>query len=43
MVTIFLADDHDTVRAGTRSYLQEFDIVGEADNTAQGPRHAARR
>ena len=34
MVSVFLADDHDTVRAGTRSFLQEFDIVGEADNTA---------
>ncbi len=33
MVSIFLVDDHDTVRAGTRSFLLEFDIVGEADNT----------
>jgi DNA-binding NarL/FixJ family response regulator len=33
MVSIFLVDDHDTVRAGTRSFLSEFDIVGEADNT----------
>jgi DNA-binding NarL/FixJ family response regulator len=33
MVSIYLADDHDTVRAGTRSFLSEFDIVGEADNT----------
>jgi len=32
MVSIFLVDDHDTVRAGTRSFLSEFDIVGEADN-----------
>jgi DNA-binding NarL/FixJ family response regulator len=33
MVSIFLVDDHDTVRAGTRSFLSEFDIVGEAANT----------
>lgn len=33
MVSIFLVDDHDTVRAGTRSFLSDFDIVGEADNT----------
>ena len=33
MVSIFLVDDHDTVRAGTKSFLTEFDIVGEADNT----------
>jgi DNA-binding NarL/FixJ family response regulator len=33
MVSIFLVDDHDTVRAGTRSFLSEFEIVGEADNT----------
>ena len=35
MVSIFLVDDHDTVRAGTRSFLSEFDIVGEADNTTE--------
>jgi DNA-binding NarL/FixJ family response regulator len=34
MTSVFLVDDHDTVRAGTRSFLSEFDIVGEADNTA---------
>ncbi len=34
MVSIYLVDDHDTVRAGTKSFLSEFDIVGEADNTA---------
>jgi DNA-binding NarL/FixJ family response regulator len=33
MVSIFLVDDHDTVRAGTKLFLTEFDIVGEADNT----------
>jgi DNA-binding NarL/FixJ family response regulator len=33
MVSIYLVDDHDTVRIGTRSFLSEFDIVGEADNT----------
>ncbi|MCL1594871.1 MAG: response regulator transcription factor [Actinomycetia bacterium] len=34
MVSIFLVDDHDTVRAGTRMFLSDFDIVGEADNAA---------
>ncbi len=34
MVSVFLVDDHDTVRAGTRAFLSEFDIVGEAANTA---------
>ncbi len=34
MVSVFLVDDHDTVRAGTRAFLSEFDIVGEASTTA---------
>ena len=30
---VFLVDDHDTTRAGTRVFLQDrFDVVGEADN-----------
>ena len=33
MTTVFLVDDHPAVRAGTRSFLGDFDIVGEADNT----------
>ncbi len=33
MTTVFLVDDHPAVRAGTRSFLSDFDIVGEADNT----------
>ncbi|MEN8041099.1 MAG: response regulator transcription factor [Actinomycetota bacterium] len=33
MVSIFLVDDHDTIRAGTKSYLSEFNIVGEARST----------
>lgn len=32
MTTVFLVDDHPAVRAGTRSFLGDFDIVGEADN-----------
>ena len=32
MVSVFLVDDHDTVRAGSRSFLTEFEIVGEASN-----------
>jgi DNA-binding NarL/FixJ family response regulator len=31
---VFLVDDHETTRAGTRVFLQDrFDIVGEADDT----------
>jgi DNA-binding NarL/FixJ family response regulator len=33
MTTVFLVDDHPAVRAGTISFLGDFDIVGEADNT----------
>lgn len=35
MISVFLVDDHDTVRAGTRAFLSEFAIAGEADNTAE--------
>ncbi|MGI9583985.1 MAG: response regulator [Acidimicrobiia bacterium] len=34
MTSVYLVDDHDTVRAGTRAFLSEFSIAGEADNTA---------
>ncbi|MCL1599678.1 MAG: response regulator transcription factor [Actinomycetia bacterium] len=34
MVSVFLVDDHDTVRAGTRAFLSGFDVVGEAATTA---------
>ena len=34
MTTIFLVDDHPAVRAGTRSFLEDFDVVGEAATVA---------
>jgi DNA-binding NarL/FixJ family response regulator len=32
VISVFLVDDHDTVRVGSRSFLTEFEIVGEASN-----------
>lgn len=32
MISVFLVDDHDTVRVGSRSFLTEFKIAGEASN-----------
>lgn len=29
-ISVFLVDDHDIFRAGTRTFLEDFDIVGEA-------------
>lgn len=34
MASVFLVDDHDIARAGTRALLDGFDIVGEATNAA---------
>ena len=33
MATIFLADDHEVARAGTRVLLVGYEVVGEADNS----------
>ncbi|MCL1588644.1 MAG: response regulator transcription factor [Actinomycetia bacterium] len=32
MISVYLVDDHDTVRLGSRSFLTEFEIAGEASN-----------
>jgi len=32
VISVFLVDDHDTVRVGSRSFLTEFEIAGEASN-----------
>jgi len=32
VISVFLVDDHDTVRVGSRSFLTEFKIAGEASN-----------
>ncbi len=35
MPSVFLVDDHDIARAGTRALLEGFDIVGEASNATE--------
>lgn len=34
MTSVYLVDDHPAVRAGTRTFLHQFEVVGEADNTS---------
>ena len=36
MPTVFLVDDHEIARAGTKALLQGFDVVGEASNSRDG-------
>lgn len=38
MPTVYLVDDHEIARAGTRALLEGFDVVGEASNAADGVR-----
>ena len=35
MTTVFLVDDHPAVRAGTRSFLDDFEVVGEASSVSE--------
>ena len=35
MTTVFLVDDHPAVRAGTRSFLGDFEVVGEASTVSE--------
>ena len=36
MPTIFLVDDHEIARAGTKALLEGFDVIGEASNSHDG-------
>jgi DNA-binding NarL/FixJ family response regulator len=38
VISVFLVDDHDTVRVGSRSFLTEFEIAGEAGNVVDAIR-----
>lgn len=38
MPRIFLVDDHEIARAGTKALLEGFEVVGEASNTEEGVR-----
>jgi DNA-binding NarL/FixJ family response regulator len=38
MPTVFLVDDHEIARAGTRALLNGYDIVGEASNSVDAAR-----
>ena len=38
MPTVFIVDDHEIARAGTRALLNGYDIVGEASNSVDAAR-----
>lgn len=38
MPTVYLVDDHEIARAGTKALLEGFDVVGEASNSEDGIR-----